>query len=134
LLDRQLAAQAAAFEENGGFTERLYRTRSTQGTDAARWLSVNYNKRAVALDLGNGVHVGLSISQAAPMAMPVMMSAPVVSARAGDGSAGGGTLTAVAAAFFLVNQLRPVAPAAGVLLKAGGQALGIESQGGELAP
>lgn len=28
LLDRQLAAQAAAFEDEGGFTERLYRRRS----------------------------------------------------------------------------------------------------------
>ena len=28
LLDRQIAAQAAAFTEEGGFTERLYRTRS----------------------------------------------------------------------------------------------------------
>jgi four helix bundle suffix protein len=28
LLDRQLAAQAAAFETEGGFTERLYRIRS----------------------------------------------------------------------------------------------------------
>lgn len=28
LLDRQLSAQAAAFEREGGFTERLYRTRS----------------------------------------------------------------------------------------------------------
>ena len=28
LLDRQLAAQAAAFVEAGGFTERLYRVRS----------------------------------------------------------------------------------------------------------
>jgi four helix bundle suffix protein len=28
LLDRQLTAQAAAFEKEGGFTERLYRTRS----------------------------------------------------------------------------------------------------------
>jgi four helix bundle suffix protein len=27
LLDRQLAAQAAAFEQDGGFTERLYRHR-----------------------------------------------------------------------------------------------------------
>ena len=27
LLDRQLAAQAAAFEKEGGFTERLYRVR-----------------------------------------------------------------------------------------------------------
>jgi four helix bundle suffix protein len=27
-LDRQLAAQAAAFENEGGFTERLYRVRS----------------------------------------------------------------------------------------------------------
>jgi OPA family glycerol-3-phosphate transporter-like MFS transporter len=43
-------------------------------------------------------------------------------------------LTAVAAAFFLVNQLRPAAPAAEVSLRAGGQALGIESQGGEPAP
>ncbi len=29
LLDRQLAAQAAAFEADGGFTERLYRTRQS---------------------------------------------------------------------------------------------------------
>ena len=28
LLDRQLEAQAAAFEKEGGFTERLYRVRS----------------------------------------------------------------------------------------------------------
>jgi len=28
LLDRQIAAQAVAFEKEGGFTERLYRTRS----------------------------------------------------------------------------------------------------------
>jgi four helix bundle suffix protein len=28
LLDRQLKAQAAAFEKEGGFTERLYRIRS----------------------------------------------------------------------------------------------------------
>ena len=28
LLDRQLAAQATAFETEGGFTERLYRVRS----------------------------------------------------------------------------------------------------------
>ena len=27
LLDRQLAAQSQAFESDGGFTERLYRTR-----------------------------------------------------------------------------------------------------------
>jgi len=27
LLDRQLAAQARAFEQQGGFTERLYRVR-----------------------------------------------------------------------------------------------------------
>ena len=27
LLDRQLAAQAVAFEKDGGFTERLYRVR-----------------------------------------------------------------------------------------------------------
>jgi len=30
LLDRQLAAQAAAFEKEGGFTERLYRKRQTR--------------------------------------------------------------------------------------------------------
>jgi len=30
LLDRQLAAQAAAFEREGGFTERLYRVRNTK--------------------------------------------------------------------------------------------------------
>jgi len=28
LLDRQFAAQADAFEQEGGFTERLYRTRT----------------------------------------------------------------------------------------------------------
>jgi four helix bundle suffix protein len=28
LLDRQIAAQAIGFENEGGFTERLYRTRS----------------------------------------------------------------------------------------------------------
>jgi len=31
-LDRQLAAQAAAFETEGGFTERLYRVRSQKRT------------------------------------------------------------------------------------------------------
>ena len=30
LLDRQIAAQAAAFEREGGFTERLYRVRSAK--------------------------------------------------------------------------------------------------------
>jgi four helix bundle suffix protein len=30
LLDRQLAAQAEAFENEGGFTERLYRVRSAK--------------------------------------------------------------------------------------------------------
>ncbi len=30
LLDRQLAAQARAFEQHGGFTERLYRVRTAQ--------------------------------------------------------------------------------------------------------
>jgi four helix bundle suffix protein len=30
LLDRQIAAQAKTFTEEGGFTERLYRTRSSQ--------------------------------------------------------------------------------------------------------
>jgi four helix bundle suffix protein len=30
LLDRQIAAQAAAFEKVGGFTERLYRVRSNK--------------------------------------------------------------------------------------------------------
>ena len=29
LLDRQLAAQASAFEREGGFTERLYRVRKS---------------------------------------------------------------------------------------------------------
>ena len=33
LLDRQVAAQAAAFEQEGGFTERLYRTRHRQRGD-----------------------------------------------------------------------------------------------------
>ena len=32
LLDRQLAAQATAFENEGGFTERLYRVRSEKRT------------------------------------------------------------------------------------------------------
>jgi len=43
-------------------------------------------------------------------------------------------LTAVVAALFLVNQLRPPVAAGEVLLKADGQALGIESQGGKSAP
>ncbi len=30
LLDRQIAAQAAAFEQEGGFTERLYRVRQNR--------------------------------------------------------------------------------------------------------
>jgi four helix bundle suffix protein len=30
LLDRQLAAQAAAFEREGGFTERLHRVRTAR--------------------------------------------------------------------------------------------------------
>jgi four helix bundle suffix protein len=30
LLDRQVAAQARAFENDGGFTERLYRTRMSK--------------------------------------------------------------------------------------------------------
>jgi len=33
LLDRQVAAQAAAFEKDGGFTERLYRVRSRRRVD-----------------------------------------------------------------------------------------------------
>jgi four helix bundle suffix protein len=32
LLDRQVASQAAAFEAEGGFTERLYRTRKDRRT------------------------------------------------------------------------------------------------------
>jgi four helix bundle suffix protein len=36
LLDRQLAAQAAAFEKGGGFTERLYRVRSQRRTEDLR--------------------------------------------------------------------------------------------------
>jgi four helix bundle suffix protein len=32
LLDRQLAAQARVFEEEGGFTERLYRVRTRRKT------------------------------------------------------------------------------------------------------
>ncbi len=36
LLDRQLAAQAAAFENEGGFTERLYRVRSQRCTRPTR--------------------------------------------------------------------------------------------------
>jgi four helix bundle suffix protein len=33
LLDRQLSAQAAAFEKEGGFTERLYRVRRERRGD-----------------------------------------------------------------------------------------------------
>jgi four helix bundle suffix protein len=33
LLDRQLASQAEAFQREGGFTERLYRARTTRRTD-----------------------------------------------------------------------------------------------------
>jgi len=33
LLDRQVASQASAFEEEGGFTERLYRTRRRRRSD-----------------------------------------------------------------------------------------------------
>jgi len=36
LLDRQLAAQAEAFTREGGFTERLYRTRSAARQDSLR--------------------------------------------------------------------------------------------------
>jgi len=35
LLDRQLAAQAAAFEKEGGFTERLYRVRTAKRRSAS---------------------------------------------------------------------------------------------------
>ena len=34
LLDRQLAAQASAFEQEGGFTERLYQRRHRKRRDA----------------------------------------------------------------------------------------------------
>jgi four helix bundle suffix protein len=36
LLDRQLAAQAAAFTEEGGFTERRYRIRSERRKNPPR--------------------------------------------------------------------------------------------------
>ncbi len=36
LLDRQLAAQATAFETEGGFTERLYRVRSAKRSTRSR--------------------------------------------------------------------------------------------------
>ncbi|MBA3834040.1 MAG: four helix bundle protein [Chthoniobacterales bacterium] len=36
LLDRQIATQAAAFEEEGGFTERLYRIRSARRQGPSR--------------------------------------------------------------------------------------------------
>ena len=42
LLDRQLAAQAAAFETEGGFTERLYRVRS--GKRSLRFSSTQSTK------------------------------------------------------------------------------------------
>jgi four helix bundle suffix protein len=35
LLSRQVAAQAAAFEKEGGFTERLYRKRTQQRQSGA---------------------------------------------------------------------------------------------------
>jgi four helix bundle suffix protein len=34
LLERQLAAQATTFEQEGGFTERLYRTRHDRRSGA----------------------------------------------------------------------------------------------------
>ena len=34
LLDRQMKAQAKAFENEGGFTERLYRTRTQKRKDS----------------------------------------------------------------------------------------------------
>jgi len=37
LLDRQLAAQAKAFETEGGFTERLYRVRSEKRSSPSTW-------------------------------------------------------------------------------------------------
>jgi four helix bundle suffix protein len=40
LLDRQLAAQAAAFEKEGGFTERLYRFRSSTRSSMPSILSM----------------------------------------------------------------------------------------------
>jgi four helix bundle suffix protein len=36
LLDRQIAAQATAFTEEGGFTERLHRIRSERRTHGPR--------------------------------------------------------------------------------------------------
>jgi four helix bundle suffix protein len=36
LLDRQVAAQAAAFEREGGFTERLYRVRQARRRSEGR--------------------------------------------------------------------------------------------------
>ena len=44
LLDRQLAAQAAAFETEGGFAERLYRVRSAKRS--LRSASTHYTKSA----------------------------------------------------------------------------------------
>lgn len=37
LLSRQVQAQAAAFEKDGGFTERLYKTRSQKRRAASGW-------------------------------------------------------------------------------------------------
>lgn len=36
LLDRQIAAQAKAFENEGGFTERLYRVRTAKRASSAQ--------------------------------------------------------------------------------------------------
>jgi len=38
LLDRQIAAQAATFAQEGGFTERLYRVRRAKGSSRPRYL------------------------------------------------------------------------------------------------
>jgi four helix bundle suffix protein len=46
LLDRQLAAQAAVFEKEGGFTERLHRVRSAARRQGAECRAQNAERRA----------------------------------------------------------------------------------------
>ena len=50
LLDRQLAAQAKAFETDGGFTERLYRVRSEKRSSGHSSVSTRSTKSTTSID------------------------------------------------------------------------------------
>jgi len=50
LLDRQLAAQAKAFETEGGFTERLYRVRSEKRSSGNSSVSTRSTKSTLSTD------------------------------------------------------------------------------------